>query len=84
MESFPLHCLVWKNEPTALSTALNENPQHLNKLDNRGRSPLMLAVTMEHLECAAILLDAGADVNMENDEGWTGIQQPHIYFILFN
>ena len=72
MESYPLHCLVWNNEPTALSVALNEHILHLNKLDNRGRSPLMLAVTLERLECAGILLDAGADVNMENEEGWTG------------
>lgn len=39
--------------------------------DPRGRTPLLLAVTLGHIETVRVLLDAGADVNCEKD-GWTG------------
>jgi hypothetical protein len=32
----------------------------------------MLAVTLENLDCAILLLENGANVNVENKEGWTG------------
>lgn len=41
-------------------------------LDPRGRTPLQLAVTLNHLECARVLLHYGADVSKENSNGWTG------------
>lgn len=49
------------------------NFQHdKEKRDNRGRTPLMLAVTLGHLESARTLLNAEANVNCENLNGWTG------------
>jgi ankyrin repeat domain-containing protein 13 len=44
----------------------------VEKKDPRGRTPLMLAVTMGHKESVRVLLDHGASVNMENREGWNG------------
>lgn len=44
----------------------------LESLDPRGRTPLHLAVTLGHLDCARILLQQGADVSKENHNGWTG------------
>lgn len=44
----------------------------MEELDPRGRTPLILAVTLGYLESAKVLLDAGADVNFENKEGWSG------------
>lgn len=44
----------------------------LEVLDPRGRTPLHLAVTLSHLECARVLLHYGADVSKENSSGWTG------------
>lgn len=41
-------------------------------MDNRGRTPLMLAVTLGHLEAARILLNYEANVSCENLDGWTG------------
>jgi len=72
---FPLHYLVWTKNIVALRTSLqpdNVNFQHLEQLDPRGRTPLMLAVTLENLDCAILLLENGANVNVENKEGWTG------------
>lgn len=45
---------------------------NLESLDPRGRSPLHLAVTLGHLDCARILLQQGADVSKQNHSGWTG------------
>uniref|UniRef100_A0A3Q2SNF5 Ankyrin repeat domain 13B n=1 Tax=Fundulus heteroclitus TaxID=8078 RepID=A0A3Q2SNF5_FUNHE len=44
-------------------------------LDPRGRTPLHLAVTLGHLECARVLLQHGADVSKENRNGWTVLQE---------
>jgi ankyrin repeat protein len=44
----------------------------VEKKDPRGRTPLMLAVTMGHKESVRVLLNHGASVNMENREGWNG------------
>lgn len=44
----------------------------LESLDPRGRTPLHLAVTLGHLDCARVLLQHGADVSKENRNGWTG------------
>lgn len=42
------------------------------KRDNRGRTPLMLAVTLGYVESVRVLLDNDADVNCESPDGWTG------------
>lgn len=44
----------------------------LEKLDPRGRTPLMLAITLGDLESTRLLIMRGANVNVKNDEGWTG------------
>ncbi|XP_057381169.1 ankyrin repeat domain-containing protein 13D-like isoform X2 [Daphnia carinata] len=75
---YPLHYVVWKNNTVALRSALlpeNVNLQHLEQLDPRGRTPLMLAVTLENLDCTILLLENGANVNVENKEGWTVVQE---------
>ena len=45
----------------------------IEKKDPRGRTPLMLAVTLNHLESSRVLLRHGADVIVENKQGYTGI-----------
>uniref|UniRef100_A0A8C1HQ30 Ankyrin repeat domain 13B n=1 Tax=Cyprinus carpio carpio TaxID=630221 RepID=A0A8C1HQ30_CYPCA len=47
----------------------------LEVLDPRGRTPLHLAVTLGHLECARLLVQRGADVSRENRNGWTVLQE---------
>lgn len=44
----------------------------LEKLDPRGRTPLMLAITLDDIQSTRLLITKGANVNVKNDEGWTG------------
>jgi len=83
-EQLPLHSLVWDNKPKQLAQELGlqangaqqeiKEKGHLEVKDVHGRTPLMLAVSMGHLECTRMLLDAGANVNTECD-GWTVVQE---------
>ncbi|XP_046680648.1 ankyrin repeat domain-containing protein 13B-like [Homalodisca vitripennis] len=74
---YPLHFCVWNNDFEGLKEQLDntDNQADLERKDVRGRSPLMLAVTLGHLESARLLMDRGANINTENREGWTVIQE---------
>lgn len=43
----------------------------IEKKDPRGRTPLMLAIVLNHYNCAFVLLEHGANANTETD-GWSG------------
>ncbi|KAG8450440.1 hypothetical protein GDO86_002921, partial [Hymenochirus boettgeri] len=49
--------------------------EQIEQVDPRGRTPLHLATTLGHLECARVLLKHGADVSKENRSGWTVLQE---------
>uniref|UniRef100_A0A8C4GIP7 Ankyrin repeat domain 13B n=1 Tax=Dicentrarchus labrax TaxID=13489 RepID=A0A8C4GIP7_DICLA len=68
---YPIHYLVWHNKHRQLEKELTD----LESLDPRGRTPLHLAVTLGHLDCARVLLQQGADVSKENRNGWTVLQE---------
>ncbi|CAI5694398.1 ankyrin repeat domain-containing protein 13B isoform X1 [Oreochromis aureus] len=73
---YPIHYLVWHNKHRQLEKELARNEQtDLESLDPRGRTPLHLAVTLGHLDCARVLLQHGADVSKENRNGWTVLQE---------
>ncbi|XP_068441744.1 ankyrin repeat domain-containing protein 13B [Clinocottus analis] len=73
---YPVHYLVWHNKHRQLEKELAANEQtDLESLDPRGRTPLHLAVTLGHLDCARVLLQRGADVSKENRNGWTVLQE---------
>lgn len=76
-EQYPLHYLVWNNNYDELKKELLKPvPQdELERKDVRSRSPLMLAVTLGHLESARLLMEKGANVNTENKDGWTVVQE---------
>ncbi|NWS65224.1 AN13B protein, partial [Chunga burmeisteri] len=59
----------WSLSPTPSRQA------DIEQLDPRGRTPLHLATTLGHLECAKVLLKHGADVGKENRSGWTVLQE---------
>uniref|UniRef100_A0A8C7UWH2 Ankyrin repeat domain 13B n=1 Tax=Oncorhynchus mykiss TaxID=8022 RepID=A0A8C7UWH2_ONCMY len=68
--------MVWHNKHRKLEKALSANKQvDVETLDPRGRTPLHLAVTLGHLDCARLLLQHGADVSKENRNGWTVLQE---------
>ncbi|XP_014259024.1 ankyrin repeat domain-containing protein 13B isoform X1 [Cimex lectularius] len=74
---FPVHVLVWRNDYDTLKQKLIAGVpvEDLEKKDVRGRSPLMLAVTLGHLEVSKLLMEFGANVNTENKDGWTVVQE---------
>ncbi|XP_058601506.1 ankyrin repeat domain-containing protein 13B isoform X2 [Onychostoma macrolepis] len=73
---YHLHYLVWHNKHRQLEKELSAREQvDLEVLDPRGRTPLHLAVTLGHLECARLLVQYGADVSKENRNGWTVLQE---------
>ncbi|VDN54010.1 unnamed protein product [Dracunculus medinensis] len=56
---YPLHWAVFRNDFQDLSR----------------RTPLMLAVTVGHLECARILLERGADATLQSADFWSVSQE---------
>ncbi|XP_027855145.1 ankyrin repeat domain-containing protein 13B isoform X2 [Xiphophorus couchianus] len=73
---YPVHYLVWHNKHRQLEKELATSEQtDVESLDPRGRTPLHLAVTLGHLDCARVLLQHGADVSKENRNGWTVLQE---------
>ncbi|KAM4046623.1 ankyrin repeat domain-containing protein 13B isoform 1-T1 [Anomaloglossus baeobatrachus] len=72
---YPLHCLVWHNKYRELEKELSERQDQIEQVDPRGRTPLHLATTLGHLDCAKVLLNHGADVSKENRSGWTVLQE---------
>lgn len=73
---YPLHFLVWTNSYRELEQELIDRLDHdKEKKDPRGRTPLMLAVTLGHVESVRILLSYDANVNCESSDGWTVVQE---------
>ncbi|XP_057630268.1 ankyrin repeat domain-containing protein 13B isoform X2 [Chionomys nivalis] len=72
---YPLHFLVWHNRHRELEKEVRAGQVDIEQLDPRGRTPLHLATTLGHLECARVLLAHGADVGRENRSGWTVLQE---------
>uniref|UniRef100_A0A2R5LBB9 Putative gpcr-chaperone n=1 Tax=Ornithodoros turicata TaxID=34597 RepID=A0A2R5LBB9_9ACAR len=72
---YPLHWLAWHNDYDGLKKLLDNNKDNIEQLDCRGRTPLMLAVTLGHLEASKALLNHGANVNVENREGYTVVHE---------
>ncbi|KAK8401581.1 hypothetical protein O3P69_001017 [Scylla paramamosain] len=72
---YPLHYLVWHNNYRKLEKELTENKHNKELRDPRGRTPLMLAVTLGHLEASRVLLRHHCNVNVESSDGWTVLQE---------
>ncbi|KAF4529409.1 hypothetical protein B566_EDAN003503 [Ephemera danica] len=74
-KQFPLHWLVWNNNYEELNVLLAQNTDDKEMRDTRGRTPLMLAVTLGHLESVRVLLQHSTNVNTENRDGWNVVQE---------
>ncbi|XP_036332922.1 ankyrin repeat domain-containing protein 13D isoform X2 [Rhagoletis pomonella] len=73
-KEFPLHWLVWSNSVDELKWALKTDTVDKEKIDARGRTPLMLAVKLSHLQCVKCLLAAKCNATYEY-EGWSIVQE---------
>uniref|UniRef100_UPI00358FC5A3 ankyrin repeat domain-containing protein 13B-like n=1 Tax=Myxine glutinosa TaxID=7769 RepID=UPI00358FC5A3 len=74
-ERYPLHALVWHNQHPELERQLQRSVHNLEALDPLGRTPLHLAVSLDHRESVWVLLRHGADVSHENRHGWSVLQE---------
>ncbi|XP_076232023.1 ankyrin repeat domain-containing protein 13D isoform X2 [Calliopsis andreniformis] len=74
-KNYPLHWLVWNDSYEELEEELSSRTHDIEKFDIRGRTPLMLAVTLGHIDCVEVLLQHEANVNTENTQGWTVVQE---------
>lgn len=73
-KEYPLHYLVWKNDYENLENLLKTEKHDKEKLDPRGRTPLMLAVKLSHSECVKSLLAGKCNANFESN-GWSIVQE---------
>ncbi|KAK7080698.1 Ankyrin repeat domain-containing protein 13D [Halocaridina rubra] len=72
---YPIHWHVWHNDFRKLEEVLSKGKHDQELQDPRGRTPLMLAVTLGHLESARTLLRHSCNVAVENSDGWTVVQE---------
>lgn len=71
---YPLHWHVWHNDVPELKKALNSEQFDKEKIDPRGRTPLMLAVKLSYSQCVKCLLAAKCNATYEY-EGWSIVQE---------
>ncbi|XP_067935023.1 ankyrin repeat domain-containing protein 13B-like [Watersipora subatra] len=74
-QQYPIHWSVWHNNLRTLTSQLESKQYDLEEVDPRGRTPLHLAISMGHVECAKSLLRHGADANKENARYWTALHE---------
>ncbi|XP_076363159.1 ankyrin repeat domain-containing protein 13D-like isoform X3 [Tachypleus tridentatus] len=70
-----IHWHVWHNNFKELEEELDKNEYNIERKDPRGRTPLMLAVTLGHLESARIMLRHNADLSVTDGDGFTVIHE---------
>ncbi|GMR42742.1 hypothetical protein PMAYCL1PPCAC_12937, partial [Pristionchus mayeri] len=71
-QRFPLHFAVWNKDHEGLVKILDERPDiEIDLVDPRGRTPLMLAVTMDQEKTAKELLKRGANADAQNKDMWS-------------
>ncbi|KAJ8408476.1 hypothetical protein AAFF_G00258900 [Aldrovandia affinis] len=76
-EDFPVHECVFKGDVRRLSSLIRT--QNIAQKDVHGNTPLHLAVTMGHKECAHLLLAHNAPVKVKNAQGWSPLAEAISY-----
>ena len=68
-----LHAAAVNGEKSTLSKLVIANSKELDSGDKFGRTPLMYCVLADRIECAEVILKAGADVNKKDVGGRTAL-----------
>ncbi|XP_030371846.1 ankyrin repeat domain-containing protein 13D isoform X2 [Scaptodrosophila lebanonensis] len=71
---YPLHWHIWNGNIEQLQSALQVAQIDKEKIDPRGRTPLMLAVRLGNLQCVKCLLAAKCNATYEH-ESWSIVQE---------
>ncbi|EDW33665.1 GL11759 [Drosophila persimilis] len=71
---YPLHWHIWNGDVEQLQTELQIDQNDKEKIDPRGRTPLMLAVRLANFPCVKCLLAAKCNATYEH-EGWSIVQE---------
>ncbi|BFG06547.1 ankyrin repeat domain-containing protein 13D [Drosophila madeirensis] len=71
---YPLHWHIWHGDVEQLQAELQIDQNDKEKIDPRGRTPLMLAVRLANLPCVKCLLAAKCNATYEH-EGWSIVQE---------
>ncbi|XP_034477262.1 ankyrin repeat domain-containing protein 13D isoform X2 [Drosophila innubila] len=71
---YPLHWQIWNGNLEELQQQLQTEQIDKEKIDPRGRTPLMLAVRLSNLQCVKCLLAAKCNATYEH-AGWSIVQE---------
>ncbi|VDK26442.1 unnamed protein product [Taenia asiatica] len=71
-DAYPLHYQVWRNDYLNLEELLLQKKYDIETLDPHGRTPLMLSVTLDHLESTRVLLRYNANACFKRKDYWSG------------
>jgi len=69
-----LHGLIDDITVEALIGAINDVPDSVHELDEKGRTPLLVAARKRRADVADVLLKRGAIVDAKDCYGWTALQ----------
>ncbi|CAF0710714.1 unnamed protein product [Brachionus calyciflorus] len=76
MNEFPLHYYVFENDISSLRTILAQTPKsEIERKDLRDKTPLELAVFLNHFDCGKLLVEHGADCCHVTKLGWNLVQE---------
>ncbi|MDE7238140.1 MAG: ankyrin repeat domain-containing protein, partial [Lachnospiraceae bacterium] len=64
-----LHHACWNNQGEVVKTLIEKDPASVNKLNNDGESPLLIAVRQSNLMIVELLLAAGAETDCADIHG---------------
>ncbi|KAM7396057.1 hypothetical protein PAMA_007368 [Pampus argenteus] len=66
-----IHQAAWFGQDSCLRVLLAAQPGMVNKRTERGETALLVAVSRDHLRCVQVLLDHGADADINNHDNET-------------
>ena len=66
-----LYTAVRSGDVQTVQKALQSNPEWLEHRDSRGSTPLLLSTYYGHKELSQMLIDSGAEINVEDSAGNT-------------